>query len=267
MYHDVYEQAPAPGMPRTAGVYHVSRDTLRRHLEAIQRCGLPVLTARESLAATNSDARDHVVITFDDGWEESLGTGVDCLLEAGLRATFFVTSDYVGAPRFADAELLREARRAGMEVGSHGYTHRRLAELSAKELDAELRNSKVFLEELLQEPVETASVPGGSWNAEVARAARRVGYVGLCTSRPGVNREGDDPFRIRRLTVRSGTSAATVERWSRFSVAGPVLRSGLRWVPHRLLGAPRYAALRRRLLRTSTEADVVPATRRAPSSP
>jgi peptidoglycan/xylan/chitin deacetylase (PgdA/CDA1 family) len=247
MYHDVYAETPAAGMPRTAGLYHVSRDTFRRHLEALRASGLPVVTASESLAR-NAASGDHLVLTFDDGWEESLTVGVECLLEAGMRATFFVTRDYVGRPRFASPAMLLEARRAGMEIGSHGCTHRPLGELDEDEIRSELRGSKVFLEELLGEPVTTSSVPDGSWSPLVARLAREAGYSGLCTSRPGVNRSGEEPFRLRRLAVRSRTDAATVRRWTRFSVAGPVLRGAALDIPRRVLGARRYAALRRRLL-------------------
>ena len=248
MYHDVYPGASAAGVPLSAGMYHVSRDLFRRHLEVVGASGLPVLTARESLAGTGAAAGDHVVITFDDGWAGSLGPGLECLVEAGYPGTFFVTRDYIGRPGFGDSAALLEARRAGMEIGSHGCTHRLLGELEPAEVRRELRDSRAFLEDLLGGPIGIASVPGGSWSPVVSGLARASGYVGLATSRPGINRLGVDPFRLRRVAVRGGTQSATIERWMQFTVTGPRLRSGLLVVPRRLLGPRRYAAIRRRLL-------------------
>jgi peptidoglycan/xylan/chitin deacetylase (PgdA/CDA1 family) len=226
MYHDVYAGAPAAGVPLSASIYHVSRDLFRRHLEVVAASGLPVLTARESLEGTGAAAGDHVVITFDDGWAGSLGPGLECLVEAGYPGTFFVTRDYVGRPGFGDGAALLEAQRAGMEIGSHGCTHRLLGELEAAEVRRELCDSRAFLEDILGGPVGTASVPGGSWSPVVGGLARASGYVGLATSRPGINHPGV----------------------TQFTVTGPRLRSGLLDVPRRLLGPRRYAAIRRRLL-------------------
>jgi peptidoglycan/xylan/chitin deacetylase (PgdA/CDA1 family) len=258
MYHDVHANGRPAGVPRTAAVYHLSVDTLRRHLAAIRASGLPVLTAAESLSPeTAAAAGDHAVITFDDGWEGSLSVGLECLLEAGVRATYFVTRDHVGKPRFASADQLVEAHRHGMEIGSHGTTHRLLAGLPEPQVRSELEGSMAFLGDLVGSRIVTGSVPGGSWSRTVSRAARDCGYIGLCTSRPGVNRDGDDPFRIRRLPVRSRTGVGTIERWAQFLVTGELLQSGLRRIPRRVLGEQRYVGVRRRLLRASKEQDVV----------
>jgi peptidoglycan/xylan/chitin deacetylase (PgdA/CDA1 family) len=246
MYHDVHEgAAPAAGMPRTASLYHVSRAAFREHLRVVAARGIPVRTVGEYVAGAGGDS---IVLTFDDGWEGSLSAGAECLVEAGLRATFFVTRDHCGRPGFAGASLLRDAHAAGMEVGAHGATHRLLARLSEAELRAELESSKAFLEDLLGAPVTTASVPGGDWSPLVARVAREAGYTALCTSRPGVNDGRTDPLALRRVAIRRSTTLAAVERYADFRVGGAVLRAAAFDLPRRLVGPRRYAALRARLL-------------------
>jgi peptidoglycan/xylan/chitin deacetylase (PgdA/CDA1 family) len=248
MYHDVHEgAAPVAGIPRTAALYHVSKNAFREHLRVVAATGTAVRTVGEHAAGAEGDS---VVLTFDDGWAGSLSTGVECLLAAGLRATFFVTRDFCGRPGFADASLLREAHAAGMEPGTHGATHRFLGRLPEAELRDELTSSKAFLEDLLGAAVTTGSVPGGDWSPEVARIARECGYTALCTSQPGVNDERTDPLALRRVAIRRATPLAAVERYARFRVGREVVRASALGVPRRLVGPHRYAALRARLLRT-----------------
>src|SRR5688572_3713535 len=131
MYHEVFVDEPPAGASAGASRYHVSRDAFRRHLDAIAGAGVELRTVGNWVAAP--DDRPHVALTFDDGWAGSLSAAVTTLVEAGHRATFFVTRDFVGKPGFADAALLGEAHAAGMEIGAHGATHRFLSECSEAE--------------------------------------------------------------------------------------------------------------------------------------
>ncbi len=246
MYHDVYVGEPAAEASAGASRYHVSRDEFGRQLAAIAQAGVAVRTVGDWIAAPND--RSHVALTFDDGWAGSLSAGVESLVEAGHRATYFVTRDFVGRPGFADAALLREAHAAGMEVGAHGATHRFLSECPEAEIREELASSKAFLEDLLGASVEAGSVPGGAWSPLVARVARECGYRALCTSRPGVNRAETDPMQLRRVAIRDDTPAEAVRRYAEGNLGRERLRAAALELPRTLLGRERYAALRARLL-------------------
>ena len=235
MYHDVHAaDAPAADIPATAARYHVPESAFRRQLELV----------RPAAAAGN------VTLSFDDGWRESLSTGVQCLVDAGLRGTFFITRDFVGRRHFADRALLREAHAAGMELGTHGATHRFLADLPAGEVEEELTAAKTFLEDLLGAAVTTGSAPGGAWSPRVGEIAAEAGYESLYTSRPGVNDERTDPFALHRIPIRSGTTEAVLNRYARLDVGREVARAKVLDLPRSLLGRDRYAALRARLLRS-----------------
>jgi peptidoglycan/xylan/chitin deacetylase (PgdA/CDA1 family) len=252
-YHGIPTAATPVDVPRTASMYHVRLDTFRRHLDAIRASGLPILTASESLVADT----DHVVLTFDDGWKDSLSTGVECLVGAGMRATFFITRDFVGTRWFADRALLLTAFRSGMELGTHGCSHRFLGMANTRAMQAELSQSKSYLEDLIGAPVLTGSAPGGNWSPALAQVARAIGYSSFATSRAGINHIGDDPFQRCRLVVKSTTSVATIARWLRFSVGPELLRRSAFEVVRRVLGAEGYARARRQLLGTSPSDDVL----------
>lgn len=252
-YHEITAADPRGDVPRTASLYHVRRDTFSHHLDLIRASGLPVLTASESLAATT----DHVVITFDDGWRGSLSVGVECLVAAGMRATFFVTRDFVGTRWFADRELLLAASQAGMEFGTHGCSHRLLAVSDERLVETELTDSKRYLEDLLARSIDTGSAPGGNWTGTLGRIAHGSGYSCFATSYPGINRPGDDRFQLRRLILKASTDLTTIARWLRFSIARDQLRQYAFDVVRRILGAQGYARLRRRLLGTRPTDDIL----------
>jgi hypothetical protein len=180
-------------MSRPAARYHISEESFRRQFQVIRSSG----------------ARTGTVGEYADGGGRP---GRFDLVELRRRLARFAFARrgvlarsgddrhlLVGKRHFAVPSLLRDAHSAGMELGTHGVTHRFLSDLPAAEISVELASSKAFLEDLLGAPVKTASVPGGGWSPLVASHARECGYAALCTSRPGVNDRRTDPFALRRV--------------------------------------------------------------------
>jgi peptidoglycan/xylan/chitin deacetylase (PgdA/CDA1 family) len=102
-------------------------------------------------------------------------------------------------------DQLREMHRAGMEVGSHGVTHRMLAKLSPRDLEQELRGSKQALDRELGASTCVLAYPvGGSdaFNDRVARAAREAGYRMACSYISGTNPSvHESRYALQRLPV------------------------------------------------------------------
>lgn len=121
------ELAAARAMPKS-----------RRALRAVAEAVLP-----SSLLVVRGPAtRRRVALTFDDGPSELSLEYLELLERHGARATFFL----VGAECERRPDLVREMARRGHELGSHGHSHERFPELSAKgELDAELAASSALL--------------------------------------------------------------------------------------------------------------------------
>lgn len=117
-----------------------------------------------------------VVLTVDDGETSSL-LAADMLEEFGLNATFFVTRDRARrASGYLGETDVRELRRRGFSLGTHGTTHRGLSLLSEPLCVAELRDSKRWLEDVLGEAVPYMSFPGGYVNRRTFERAKELGY-------------------------------------------------------------------------------------------
>jgi peptidoglycan/xylan/chitin deacetylase (PgdA/CDA1 family) len=248
MYHDVYERAPRPGVPRSATTYHVSRATFAAHLHVIQRAGHRVVTVGQSVS-NPAAAGGSVVFTFDDGWLGGFEIAVPLLLERGWRATFYVTRNFVERDNFCQRRTLRAAVAAGMEIGVHGVTHRMLSSCSHAEVVAEFHDCKDYLESVVGAPVVHASIPGGDLTPHVVAGVQEAGMASLANSRPGLNNSGSSRFDLRRLAVKATTGAVDMERYCRYRLGRERARWALLQMPRTVLGMKQYSRLRRLVLR------------------
>lgn len=124
-------------------------------------------------------------ITFDDGNLSDLTIAAPELRRRGLTAAFFVLTGRLGAPGSLHAGDVRALKDMGMYIGSHGISHRDWASLSANELNEELKGSKAALEGICGEPIRSAAIPFGRYNASVLAALRQAGYAAAYSSDGG----------------------------------------------------------------------------------
>jgi len=94
---------------------------------------------------------------------------LDLLAERGFRATFFV----LGWVAERNPEVVRRIATAGHEIASHGWSHRRITDLTPEEFRREVRDSKRLLEEITGRAVRGyrapsySLVPGTEWVLEI----------------------------------------------------------------------------------------------------
>jgi peptidoglycan/xylan/chitin deacetylase (PgdA/CDA1 family) len=65
-----------------------------------------------------------VVLTFDDAVKSHRGVVAPLLADAGFRATFFITQNWMeDKPNFLTWEEVAEIHKMGFEIGNHSWTH------------------------------------------------------------------------------------------------------------------------------------------------
>ena len=124
-------------------------------------------------------------LNFDDGNVSDHDIALSRLVARGLKADFFVLSGRIGQPGSLDAAQIKALQAAGMTIGSHGIAHRNWATLNSVELAAELSQSRAVLETLCGQPVTTAGIPFGGYDAKVLAALRQAGYQSAGSSDRG----------------------------------------------------------------------------------
>lgn len=192
-----------------------------------------------------------VVLTFDDGYASHFEVVTSLLLRYRFSGTFFVTTDLIGRSGYVTWEQLRKMVFLGMEIGSHGVSHRALTGLTRQEVDRELGDSKQILEQGLGVPIRALAAPGGFWNQAVADAAKRTGYDAVWISTIGTNGKETNALGLRRVVVRRPFSVDRVvsmvegsESVLWWTAKQQLVIRGLK----RVLGVYWYEQLKRRLV-------------------
>jgi len=248
MYHGLHANAQAHGV--FDPVYSVEPRCFEQQLDWLLRQGYRTLRLREIDTPAATDKA--VVITFDDGDVSNREIALPLLLERGMTAEFFVTSDFVGLPGRLSTDDVRALASAGMGVQSHGATHRYLSELTLPELEAELRRSRQLLESITGCSVDALALPGGRGGERERLTALRLGYQRVLNSAPGANASGVRDVYLQRLAITRGLALdqfATLVQWRGARARASQLRYlALTWLK-RSLGNRRYEQLRERVLR------------------
>src|SRR5690242_7109708 len=114
------------------------------------------------------DPTPKIVITtsWDDGPPLDMRVA-ETLARHGLRGTFYVPLRAVAGSVVTRSQML-ELVGMGMEIGSHSMTHPILTELSNRDIDREMLQSRVMLEDLLGMPIPSFCYPRGRFNRRVA---------------------------------------------------------------------------------------------------
>jgi peptidoglycan/xylan/chitin deacetylase (PgdA/CDA1 family) len=155
------------------------------------------------------DSRN-VRITFDDGNSSDIELALPRLLERGLRATFFPLAGRLGEPGWLDASAVRELRRAGMAIGSHGWGHRDWRALKPAEAVEEFVEAPRVLRTIAGAPVSAVAVPFGSYDRHVLRRLRMARAERVYTSDGGRARAG--AWVQARTSLRHDLDAAWIAR-------------------------------------------------------
>src|SRR5205823_7356159 len=96
---------------------------------------------------------------------------------------------------------LRAVAASGIEIGSHGFSHRPLPTVDKDEFDRELHGSAAKLEQAGLPRPRAFAYPHGEWSPEIAAAVRDAGYAVAFSVSPGIVRRGADHYTLPRVEV------------------------------------------------------------------
>lgn len=215
-YHCVTaQQAPILEDPHKL---HIPVSLFTKHLEYLKRHH-NVISLDEFLVAVREQRplpNYSVVLTFDDGVRNFLTVAAPLLKRLNMTATHFVITSYASravAPtlnhqwqpeddrNFLSWPDIEELARDGITFGSHTCTHRRLPELSVREAEKELVDSREALRARVHQTHFALSYPHGQVSDEVRQLAQEAGYSCGMTTMAGGNHLQSDLFDLRRTVI------------------------------------------------------------------
>ena len=165
--------------------------------------------------------RPYIAFSFDDGLKNCLGAA-SIMNEFGIKACFFLCTSMVGETDYAkikefclqkihmppveflswlDVERLL---KDGHEIGSHTITHRRLAQISTDEIQAEIAGSFELLTKRIGS-VKHFSWPGGRFfhfSPPAARVVFETGFISCASAERGCHLASQPEIREPSLCIR-----------------------------------------------------------------
>lgn len=192
MYHSVSDHFVAPGL-------QVRPATFRKHFEWVREAGYEIGTVAEAVAAPR---QKRLAVTFDDGFADNL-PAFEWLLTQHIQATLFVCPDVLGTtaawatrpevrslPLMA-VEQLRASAQAGIEVGSHSWSHTSFNQLSAEEAESSLIQGIKWFQDNLNFRPDLLAYPYGHCPSHLQAAVEKHFDLALAVEPlPGL------PFRL-----------------------------------------------------------------------
>lgn len=132
-----------------------------------------------------------IALTFDISWGTNTPLPVlDILKNSGIKATFFLSGPWV--KQYPD--IPKRIQADGHEIGSHGYRHINLSNLSKTEIKDELMKAHNNIKEVTGIDANLIRTPNGDYNDQVIEAAHESNYEviqwgtdSLDWMNPGVN--------------------------------------------------------------------------------
>ena len=209
-------------LTRPTEAFRKDLEYLKRHCECVS-----LFELCERLKSDAPLSRPLAVVTFDDGYRDNFTHAVPELQRAGISATFYVATGYIGAerefphdhrqplPEGRTAPVypkltwddLREMQRQGFEIGSHTVNHIDCGIADPATLEYELTESLAALTRELGDRPRAFSYPWGKAQNRSAQAlalAERLGYYSVAVTSGLANRRGGSVLHLERIDGGNG---------------------------------------------------------------
>ena len=160
----------------------------------------------------NNIPKKPVIITFDDGYASVYENALPILHSLKFKAVVFIISGYIGRENTWDANLagirfshlhssqIQELSQEGLEIGSHGVTHRALTYLPLYQINLELSKSHEQLSNLVHTSISAIAYPFGIQNKTIQNLAKDAGYDFGCINLWGKDK-AENNFCLERIPV------------------------------------------------------------------
>jgi len=153
-----------------------------------------------------------IALTFDDGFADVRDHALPVLEACGFRATVFVATGVTGGrhsfawyarqpPVLGWDDVVALDRDGTLRFEAHTVSHPRLIALDNAGARAEIRDSRIELEDRLGRPVSAFAYPAGLYGERERQLVADAGYTAAVSCEPGVNLSGMDRFALRRRQI------------------------------------------------------------------
>ncbi|PHD77613.1 polysaccharide deacetylase [Bacillus sp. AFS043905] len=147
-----------------------------------------------------------VWITFDDGYTDNYTEAFPILKEHDMKATVFMIGKSIDKGHHLTENQMLEMSRDGISIESHTINHLELNRMTAEQQEAEMVQSKVLFDHILDQNTTVLSYPVGRYNEESLRLSEEAGYKMAVTTEPGGASSDQGMHALHRVRISPGLS-------------------------------------------------------------
>ena len=192
----------------------------QKQMDYLRKNGYQIISVEDVISYIKGQKKlssGSVCLTFDDGYYDNFGSLIPLLRKYEIPAAIFLVANYIVpnsskeidlkvGERFLSWGEINEMAGSGVNIGSHGCSHRDLTSLSAEESFREIIRSRRLIEENISGKVRYFSYPYGRYDDTTRGLVKRAGFEAAFTTIPGTIRPGDDPYALKRTLIAPSDS-------------------------------------------------------------
>lgn len=208
MYHHIMDLKTVP--KKDWGTLYVDIFSFKKQMEYLKKSSYTFMDFDMLADALDGKAElpgKPVIIIVDDAYETTLKDILPIVKELDLKVVVALVTGIVdklsrwGHYIVKENDIL-EMSRAGFSFESHSVTHPNFKEIELKLLESELKESKMYIENLLKKKITAIIYPGGAYDENVKKMCKEAGYrfgLNVGTSKKTVM---EDLFEMRRIHIK-----------------------------------------------------------------
>jgi len=207
MYH--YVRPITPNLTKTQRLLSITPESFTAQMQEITALGYHTITPDDLYAALTGGKQlpdKPLIVTFDDGYVGQYQYAFPVLKQLGLKATFFVITDFHRdkSAYMTDSMLLDMDASGLCTIASHTRHHAWLTNYRPAVQQDEIAGSKQELEKLLGHPVTAFAYPYGKFDASVEKLVAQAGYETAFSTRLGSVHTSSTLLELRRIRAKNG---------------------------------------------------------------
>lgn len=205
MYH--YLSVPPPDADRIRIDLSVSPAMFEQQLAYLKENGYTTLSLGDlydALAGGRGLPAKPVILTFDDGYRDAYENALPLLKKYGMRATFFIVTDFIhaGHPAYLTWPMVQALNDAGMSIENHTRSHADLRRRNDDFLVWQILGAIESIQAYTGKRPQFFCYPGGFFDDNTVRVARSANVLAAVTTQYGKTHTLSDAMVWSRVRVR-----------------------------------------------------------------
>jgi peptidoglycan/xylan/chitin deacetylase (PgdA/CDA1 family) len=184
--------------------------SFEEQLDYLSKNNVPVIPLDRAVAYLKRELKLHkqsFSFTFDTGFIELYTLCFPLLKRYGYPATFFIRPDTVGKTeviserhvRYMDWDQIRELADNGITIGLYGCKGKKLSSIPLKEVEDEIKESKLIFERELKRKVRYYGVREGVPTKQMVKLFKREAVSAVFCETP--TKQRTHPYAVGRVQI------------------------------------------------------------------